>query len=668
MEVWVSEALCCTLRRARPTGAMSWEIFEVGRSASEADRPTSLLPRAIVHPHFTCCSGVWPDHEADVLEEVQRAETSLRECSRSYGASYVAWSEKLRTSSGVYAREAALALAHARCAFAASNVVLAARHGRSLADLCAAQLEEGDWDDRCWQEANLFGLAYQLAHAVTAQLWVPLSACGTLPDVARGGVQRTTGGRWRAEAAADCGRLAIALFNMAVVAGASGSPISKWQPWLGLLLSASEQLVARADAQELRSQVDTAAAAGAPGLRLPSSVPSGPLTPQLGRTLSICSADDQDMSCARFFQEHLQPARPVLIRGHLESQGWAALDYFGSLDRLRSEHGHRLVPVNLGSPLVGYRGVVHMSLCRLIDDHLAPSIRTQAAAEQAAAAAALERGTGGGGPPPDEESHCNVAYMSQHHLLHQVPQLRALIAVPPFLLGRNLSPVNVWLGTRGTVTSLHSDPDDNLLCQARRQHQAPPNAALPPFPALRLQHDGKGIWHPCSPPQQWYPCPCAMPSHIALASPPTYHSQYTPDSHQAFPNPPPPRVNPPPIHHHPSFPHRPLYPPPTTSPHTSTPTHVSPRQVAGYKYVRLYRTGPAHDSKLYAHSMRAKGNNRFGTSPVRVEAPDTSAYPLFLEAEYDETILGPGDMLYIPRSHWHYVRALSTSVSINFWF
>jgi lysine-specific demethylase 8 len=66
--------------------------------------------------------------------------------------------------------------------------------------------------------------------------------------------------------------------------------------------------------------------------------------------------------------------------------------------------------------------------------------------------------------------------------------------------------------------------------------------------------------------------------------------------------------------------------------------------------------------------MRAKGNNRFGTSPVRVETPDAPAYPRFAEAEYEELILGPGDMLYIPRSHWHYVRALSTSVSINFWF
>jgi len=62
------------------------------------------------------------------------------------------------------------------------------------------------------------------------------------------------------------------------------------------------------------------------------------------------------------------------------------------------------------------------------------------------------------------------------------------------------------------------------------------------------------------------------------------------------------------------------------------------------------------------------GKNRFGTSPVRVESPDLSSYPNFAEAEYEEAILGPGDVLYIPRSHWHYVRALSTSVSVNFWF
>ena len=46
-------------------------------------------------------------------------------------------------------------------------------------------------------------------------------------------------------------------------------------------------------------------------------------------------------------------------------------------------------------------------------------------------------------------------------------RLQVLLAVPPYTLGREMSPPNLWLGTRGTVTSLHSDPSDNLLCQAR---------------------------------------------------------------------------------------------------------------------------------------------------------------------------------------------------------
>ena len=32
------------------------------------------------------------------------------------------------------------------------------------------------------------------------------------------------------------------------------------------------------------------------------------------------------------------------------------------------------------------------------------------------------------------------------------------------------------------------------------------------------------------------------------------------------------------------------------------------------------------------------------------------------------TILGPDDVLFIPRGHWHYVRALTPAFSLNFWF
>lgn len=89
-------------------------------------------------------------------------------------------------------------------------------------------------------------------------------------------------------------------------------------------------------------------------------------------------------------------------------------------------------------------------------------------------------------------------------------------------------------------------------------------------------------------------------------------------------------------------------------------------QVAGYKYVRLYAEGEA--SRLYATVAPRGGGMAASFSPVRVELPDLSEYPEFANAPYEEALLGPGDMMFIPKRCWHYVRSLTTSISVNFWF
>jgi len=43
-------------------------------------------------------------------------------------------------------------------------------------------------------------------------------------------------------------------------------------------------------------------------------------------------------------------------------------------------------------------------------------------------------------------------------------------------------------------------------------------------------------------------------------------------------------------------------------------------------------------------------------------------FPLFREAKYVEAVLEDGEMLYIPVGWWHYVRSLSTSWSVSFWW
>ncbi|TGZ84098.1 Clavaminate synthase-like protein [Ascodesmis nigricans] len=59
-----------------------------------------------------------------------------------------------------------------------------------------------------------------------------------------------------------------------------------------------------------------------------------------------------------------------------------------------------------------------------------------------------------------------IAYLAQHDLLLQLPELSEDIALPGFITdaGRPVA-VNVWFGPEGTVSPLHTDPRDNVFAQ-----------------------------------------------------------------------------------------------------------------------------------------------------------------------------------------------------------
>ncbi|XP_066496882.1 bifunctional peptidase and arginyl-hydroxylase JMJD5 [Tiliqua scincoides] len=100
---------------------------------------------------------------------------------------------------------------------------------------------------------------------------------------------------------------------------------------------------------------------------------------------------------------------------------------------------------------------------------------------------------------------------------------------------------------------------------------------------------------------------------------------------------------------------------------TISPLHHDPQQnflvqVMGQKYLRLY--SPQHSEKLYPH----EGHLLHNTSQVDVEEPDLARFPAFEEAPFQDCILSPSEVLFIPAKHWHYVRALETSFSISFWW
>ncbi|XP_032098895.1 bifunctional peptidase and arginyl-hydroxylase JMJD5 [Sapajus apella] len=100
----------------------------------------------------------------------------------------------------------------------------------------------------------------------------------------------------------------------------------------------------------------------------------------------------------------------------------------------------------------------------------------------------------------------------------------------------------------------------------------------------------------------------------------------------------------------------------TVSPLHQDPQHNFLVQVMGRKYIRLY--SPQESEALYPHDTHLLHN----TSQVDVENPDLEKFPKFAKAPFVSCILSPGEVLFIPVKHWHYVRALDLSFSVSFWW
>lgn len=160
-----------------------------------------------------------------------------------------------------------------------------------------------------------------------------------------------------------------------------------------------------------------------------------------------------------------------------------------------------------------------------------------------------------------------------------MPSLKSDYRPPPYCALGSLSNINTWLGTSGTVTSLHFDSYDNFLTQVAG------------FKYVRL-------YHPSQTPYLYRDAPDLM---LTSKGP---NEQRVPEADK-------------------------------------------------------------EEMAISDHSAKAQGNF---SAVVNIENPDMERYPLLEQAIYSETILGPGQMLFIPRGCWHYVRSLSTSFSLNFWF
>lgn len=86
-------------------------------------------------------------------------------------------------------------------------------------------------------------------------------------------------------------------------------------------------------------------------------------------------------------------------------------------------------------------------------------------------------------------------------------------------------------------------------------------------------------------------------------------------------------------------------------------------QVLGYKQITL--VCPEHTEFLYPF----EGDMLHNTSQLDLSQPiDFERFPLAQRASFRDLLIAPGQTLFIPYGWWHFVRSLTPSISVSFWW
>ena len=272
-------------------------------------------------------------------------------------------------------------------------------------------------------------------------------------------------------------------------------------------------------------------------------------------------------------------------------------------------------------------------------------------------------------------------YLAQHDLFTQMPGLRADIAIPEYCYlsstptppatpsaspmssaSSSSSPpppihVNAWLGPAGTISPLHTDPHHNILAQVVGRK----------YVRLYAPRDTKRVYPRCGSgsggkkqklkTKKRKASSSSSSQNDGNDSTSTSRSFITDDrtNNQEKNN---------------------------SDSEVSEVEAVTPHQSANTSYVDVGdvlewgRSDDDDDDNNINNdddNDGDRGNSRDNNTKKYTrhqQALDNirTKYPLFLDAPYFETILEPGECLFIPRSWWHYVRSLSVSFSVSFWW
>jgi hypothetical protein len=236
---------------------------------------------------------------------------------------------------------------------------------------------------------------------------------------------------------------------------------------------------------------------------------------------------------------------------------------------------------------------------------------------------------------PERDLEAEVGYLAQHHLLSQIPLLRPDISIPDYVytdppppapgtpVARSLADrpqakldepiINTWFGPAWTVSPLHHDPWHGLLCQVMGRK----------YVRLYAPEETEKLY------------PRGMEGGVDMGNTSRVDVERYEDELRME------------------------------------------REMRFEEFEADDEEGDANDQKSAnvshqpqaepLHSDQKRSSEKSG-DPDEDDESQLRKFPLFRTSKYVEAVLDEGEMLHIPVGWWHYVRSLSTSWSVSFWW
>jgi hypothetical protein len=138
-------------------------------------------------------------------------------------------------------------------------------------------------------------------------------------------------------------------------------------------------------------------------------------------------------SLTQFIEKFYKPQIPVIITQAIDD--WPAINSWQNLDYFKQIAGYRIVPVEIGTDYVSKNWTQKLMT---FNDYIDKYIET------------------------DNEIK---GYLAQHQLFEHIRPLKKDIIEPLYCAIGELQSINAWFGPKHTISPLHTDRFDNVLCQ-----------------------------------------------------------------------------------------------------------------------------------------------------------------------------------------------------------